>query len=108
MKKLITTIPSFLANQLHIMLMVAASLLSQSANAQDSTYSNYLAKNNEKINIGVNNSFAIFNDAFYNNQLFLVTESHGYYQPNQLDAQLFKQINKKNGVRYYVAEIDFS
>ena len=108
MKKLITTIPSFLANQLHIMLMVAASLLSQSANAQDSTYSNYLAKNNEKINIGVNNSFAIFNDAFYNNQLFLVTESHSYYQPNQLDAELFKQINKKNGVRYYVAEIDFS
>jgi len=108
MKKLITTTTHFLANQLHIFLIIAAGFLSQPATAQDSTYSNYLAKNNEKITIGGNNSLAIFDEAFYNNQLFLVTESHGYYKPNQLDAELFMQINKKNGVRYYVAEIDFS
>ncbi len=40
--------------------------------------------------------------------MFLVTESHGYYKPHEIDAELFKQINKKNGVRYYVAEVDFS
>ncbi len=108
MKKLMTTTTNFLANQLHIFVILAASLLTQSANAQDSTYSNYLAKNNEKITIGGSNSYAIFDEAFYNNQLFLVTESHGYYKPNQLDAELFKQINKKNGVRYYLAEVDFS
>ena len=108
MKKLITTAKNFLANQLHIFLIVIAGFISQPAFAQDSTYSNYLAKNKEKITLGGNNAFAIFDDAFYNNQLFLVTESHGYYQPNQLDAELFKQINKKNGVRYYLAEVDFS
>ncbi|MFN0082764.1 MAG: hypothetical protein ACKVOM_09630 [Ferruginibacter sp.] len=108
MKKLITSTFSFLANYLHILLIITASFLSQPTIAQDSTYSNYLAKNNEKITLGATNDFAIFDDAFYNHQLFLVTESHGYYKPNQLDAELFKQINKKNGVRYYVAEVDFS
>lgn len=108
MKTFNSTAIGFLANRLHILLIVIASFLSQSTIAQDSTYSNYLAKNNEKITLGTTNEFAIFDDAFYNNQLFLVTESHGYYKPNQLDAELFKQINKKNGVRYYVAEIDFS
>lgn len=108
MKKFNSTAIGFLANQLHILLIVIASFLGQSTIAQDSTYSNYLAINNEKITLGTTNEFAIFDDAFYNNQLFLVTESHGYYKPNQLDAELFKQINKKNGVRYYVAEIDFS
>ncbi len=108
MKKMITTATNFLANLLHLLLIVVASFLSQLAIAQDSSYSNFLAKNNEKITLGGNNSFTIFDDAFYKNQLFLVTESHGYYKPNQLDAALFKQINKKNGVRYYVAEIDFS
>jgi len=108
MKKLMSITTSFLANQLHILLIVTASFLSQPTIAQDSTYSNYLAKNNEKITLGATNEFAIFDDAFYNNQLFLVTESHGYYKPNQLDAELFKQMNKKNGVRYYLAEIDFS
>ncbi len=108
MKKIVSNISHFLANQLHLLIMIVASFISQHAAAQDSTYANYLAKNNEKITIGGSNSFAIFDEAFYNNQLFLVTESHGYYKPHEIDAELFKQINKKNGVRYYVAEVDFS
>jgi len=108
MKKMITNTTGSLANHLHIFLVITAGFLSQTITAQDSTYTNYLAQNNEKITLGGNNSFNILDEAFYDNQLFLVTESHGYYKPNQLDAELFKQINKKTGLRYYLAEIDFS
>jgi hypothetical protein len=112
MKKLITQTGNFVANQLHIIIAIIAFIiicfLTQTAKAQDSTFSNYLAKNNEKIIIGETNQFAIFNEAFYKNQVFLVSESHGYAKPHLLDADLFMQINKKNGVRYYIAEIDFS
>jgi hypothetical protein len=99
---------NFLANQLHILLIILASFFAQQAVAQDSTYTTYLAKNNEKITIGSNNSFSLLDKAFYSNELFLLTESHGYAKPHQLDAELFKQLNKKTGVRYYLAEIDFA
>lgn len=112
MKKLITQTGNFVANQLHIIIAIIAfaviCFLTQTAKAQDSTFSNYLAKNNEQITIGGENKFAIFDKAFYDNQVFLVSESHGYAKPHQLDAELFIQINKKNGVRYYIAEMDFS
>lgn len=108
MKKAIETSGHFLANQLHILFIILTSVLTQPLMAQDSTYINYLQQNLEKINIGGINRFAIFDDNFYNNQLFLVSESHGYAKPHQLDAELFMQINKKNGVRYYLAEVDFS
>ncbi len=112
MKKLITQTGNFVANQLHIIITIIAFILicflTQTVKAQDSTFSNYLAKNNEQITIGGDNKFAIFDEAFYDNQVFLVSESHGYAKPQQLDAELFMQINKKNGVRYYIAEIDFS
>jgi len=108
MKKITTDTFNFLANQLHMLIIVFATFLSQHAAAQDSSYAEYLSKNNEKITIGGKNNFAILDDTFYQNQVFFVSESHGYYKPHQLDAALFKQINKKNGVRYYLAEIDFS
>lgn len=112
MKKFISNITQFVKNQLHliiaILVFILVCFLTQTAKAQDSTFTNYLAKNNEKIAIGGSNQFAIFDEAFYKNQVFFVSESHGYAKPHQLDAELFMQINKKNGVRYYIAEIDFS
>jgi hypothetical protein len=108
MKKLMKNSSNFLANQLHLLFIILSSFFAQSVTAQDSVYTNYLTQNNEKITISGNNAFSLFDDAFYSNQLFLVTESHGYAKPHQLDAELFKQLNKKTGVRYYLAEIDFS
>lgn len=112
MKKLITQTRDFLANQLHIIIGMAAFIIicffSTTVIAQDSIYSNYLAKNSEQIKIGGSNKFAIFNEAFYSNQVFLVSESHGYAKPQQLDAEIFMQLNKKNGVHHYIAEVDFS
>jgi hypothetical protein len=108
MKKVILTCSNFAASQLHLLLIIISSFFSQHAAAQDSSYTNYLKNNHEKITIGSNKSLAIFDDAFYSNQIFLVSESHGYMKPHQLDLELFKMINRKTGLRYYLAEIDFS
>ncbi len=108
MKKAIASRGHFVANQLHILIIILSGFLSHTLVAQDSSYSKYLQQSHEKITVGGNNRFTIFDDSFYNNQLFLVSESHGYAKPHELDAELFKQINKKNGVRYYLAEVDFS
>ena len=108
MKKITSNTFNFLGNQLHILMIVIATLFGQQTVAQDSAYASYLSTNNEKITLDGKNDFALFDDAFYQNQVFFVSESHGYYKPHQLDAELFKQINKRNGVRYYIAEVDFS
>jgi hypothetical protein len=115
MKKVIVNSSNFLANQLHVLLIIISSFFVQTIAAQpaatilaDSSYTNYLKNNHEKISIGGTNNFTLFDQDFYNNQLFLVSESHGYSIPHQLDLELFKQINKKAGVRYYLAEIDCS
>ncbi len=108
MKKAISTISNFAASQLHILLIIVSSFLGQQAAAQDSSYTTYLKNNHEKIAIGSNKSLAIFDEAFYSNQVFLVSESHGYMKPQELDLELFKMISQKTGLRYYLAEMDFS
>lgn len=50
--------------------------------------------------------FPIFDKTFYDNQLFLLGESHGYQKPQQVDLALLKHFNKRIGVRYYIAEVD--
>lgn len=95
-------------NKLSVILVVLLLLAYKPQMAQDSSYTRYLQHNHEKIIPGLTNQFVLFDAAFYNNQLFLVSESHGYGKPHELDLELFKQINKKNGVRYYLAEIDCS
>jgi hypothetical protein len=115
MKKVFVNSSNFLANQLHVLLIIMSSFFVQTVTAQpiqsmseDSGYTNYLKNNHEKISIGGTNNFTLFDQDFYNNQLFLVSESHGYATPHQLDLELFKQINKKTGLRYYLAEMDCS
>lgn len=108
MKKVILTCSNFMATYLHLLLIIISSLMGRQAAAQDSSYTNYLKNNHEKIAIGSNKSPGIFDDAFYNNQVFLVSESHGYQKPHELDLELFKMISNKTGLRYYLAEIDFS
>ena len=96
MKKITTNTFNFLANQFHMLMIILATFFSQNAAAQDSSYADYLSTHNEKIIINGKNNFVLFDNNFYQNQVFFVSESHGYYKPHQLDAELFKQINKKN------------
>ena len=108
MKKLIENSLHFASNQLHILIMLVGSIVNMPAMAQDSSTTNYLKQNGEKIDIGGNNRFTLFDEVFYQNQVFLLSESHGYDKPQELDFEIFKQLNQKTGVRYYLAEMDAS
>ncbi|GAB3882141.1 TraB/GumN family protein [Spirosoma agri] len=60
----------------------------------------------EEIVLGSSNNFKLFDDAFYQNQLFLLGESHGVQKPQDVDFELLKHLNQKLGIRYYIAEVD--
>jgi hypothetical protein len=69
----------------------------------------YLRKNKQLIALQNKNAFvteALFNEAFYDNQVFLLGENHGLADVQKLDQQLFIHLNQKAGVRHYIAEID--
>ncbi len=108
MKKRIENSLQLLSNQLHILIMLVGSIASMPAMAQDGLTTQYLQQNKEKIEVGGNNRFNLFDEAFYQNQVFLLSESHGYDKPHELDFEIFKQLNQKTGVRYYIAEMDAS
>lgn len=52
--------------------------------------------------------FSLFDDAFYQNQFFLLGESHGVAKPQEVDLRLLTHLNKRVGVRFYIAEVDAS
>jgi hypothetical protein len=49
-----------------------------------------------------------FDTEFYNNHVFLLGENHGYADAQLLDKYLLMHLNKKVGLRYYLAEMDSS
>lgn len=51
-------------------------------------------------------AFALFDQKFYDNQLFLLGEAHGVQRPQELDFALLKHLNQRAGVRTYLAEVD--
>ncbi|WP_400191839.1 hypothetical protein [Hymenobacter sp. B81] len=51
-------------------------------------------------------AFRLFDEAFYQNQLFLLGESHGVQRPQEIDFALLRHLNERAGVRYYLAEVD--
>jgi hypothetical protein len=57
---------------------------------------------------GIPDNLPVFDAAFYDNQLFLLGESHGVQKPQAIDFALLKHLNQRVGVRYYVAEVDMS
>ncbi len=57
---------------------------------------------------GIPDNLPVFDDAFYQNQLFLLGESHGFQRVQDVDFALLKHLNQRVGVRYYVAEVDMS
>lgn len=74
--------------------------------AQENTVSESLPQ--QEIVPGKAGNFTLFDKAFYDNQLFLLGESHGMQKPQELDYELLKHLNERVGVRYYVAEVDQS
>lgn len=79
--------------------------VSGSVSAQSDSMA-YTSLPKQEIIPGESQNFTIFNDDFYQNQLFLLGESHGIQKAQTLDFELLKHLNQKVGVRYYVAEVD--
>lgn len=64
----------------------------------------YLAKNKIEITNTINDK--LFDDDFYNSQVFLLGEIHGYADNQKVDKELLFFLNKKLSVKYYIAEMD--
>lgn len=64
----------------------------------------YLTKNNTEITNSINDK--LFDDDFYKSKVFLLGEIHGYADNQKLDKELLFFLNKKLGVKYYIAEMD--
>ncbi len=108
MKQIVTNITHVIMSYLHFLIFIIAQFIALHIRAQQSSIKDYLIANSQRIVIDSNNSFTIFDKAFYENQIFLSSESHGYAKPHAIDFELFKHINQKIGVKYYIAEIDMA
>ncbi|MDR2275985.1 MAG: hypothetical protein LBF27_34080 [Sphingobacterium sp.] len=72
--------------------------------SQEQKFTDYLKTNQEQISDNMEGK--LFDDKFYNSQIFLFGEVHGFADNQKMDAIFLKFLNKKEGVRYYVAEMD--
>ncbi|MGJ1361256.1 hypothetical protein ACR79B_06785 [Sphingobacterium spiritivorum] len=64
----------------------------------------YLTKNKSQITDSINSE--LFDQDFYKSTVFLLGEIHGYADNQKLDKELLFFLNKRLGVRYYIAEMD--
>ncbi|RXM41621.1 hypothetical protein, partial [Flavobacterium sp. YO64] len=64
----------------------------------------YLAKNQVEITQSINEK--LFDDDFYKSKVFLLGEIHGYADNQTLDKEMLFFLNKKAGIKYYIAEMD--
>lgn len=74
-------------------------------NSSDPQYISYLNSNKEIIQ-NENPVFELFDTTFYDHQLFLLGESHGFAIPQKMDFQLLKHLRNKTGGIHYLAEMD--
>lgn len=69
----------------------------------------YLSKNKRNIpkrNLDEQRLKHLFEADFYENNVFLLGENHGFADVQEIDKLLFIHLNKKIGLRYYLAEMD--
>ncbi|MCR4030794.1 MULTISPECIES: hypothetical protein [Flavobacterium] len=64
----------------------------------------YLSKNNVQISNSINEK--LFDTDFYKSQVFLLGEIHGYADNQVIDREMLFFLNKKIGIKYYIAEMD--
>ncbi|WP_375446783.1 hypothetical protein [uncultured Fibrella sp.] len=92
-------------SSLLIILLVTNWVYVHPASAQD--FRTYLSKNAISYQPGQHTSYSLFDSAFYQNDVFLLGEVHGYAAPQTIDLDLLKHLNQRVGLRYYLAEMDF-
>jgi hypothetical protein len=64
----------------------------------------YLSKNKTEITNSINEN--LFDNDFYQSRVFLLGEIHGFADNQKLDKELLFFLNKKLGIKYYIAEMD--
>ncbi|WP_433833891.1 hypothetical protein [Flavobacterium anhuiense] len=64
----------------------------------------YLSKNNVQVSGSIDGK--LFDADFYKSQVFLLGEIHGYADNQTIDKEMLFFLNKKAGVKYYIAEMD--
>ncbi|MDO1450611.1 hypothetical protein Q0590_30335 [Rhodocytophaga aerolata] len=75
---------------------------------ESSVHQAYLQQHKQEINLSAEDEFSLFDSAFYQNQIFILAEVHGFAAPQELDYRLLKHLNQQTGLRYYLAEVDYS
>ncbi|TFZ65607.1 hypothetical protein E4631_15405 [Hymenobacter sp. UV11] len=87
------------------MLLGAALLLAGAARAQqpDSVFAD---APRETLDLASPPRFALYDQAFYQNKVFLLGESHGVQRLQDVDFALLRHLNQRAGVRRYLAEVD--
>jgi hypothetical protein len=78
-----------------------------SQGTESDSHQAYLKKNMEQIALDSSPTFQIFDQEFYQNQVILLGETHGYQVPQELDFVILKHLNARAGVRNYLAEVDY-
>ena len=73
----------------------------------ESTPHQHYLKRNQQLVSGGASDFTLFDETFYQNQVFMLAEVHGFEQPQTLDLSLLKHLHQRVGVRYYLAEVDY-
>lgn len=66
----------------------------------------YLSENNVKLDMSQADGNFAFDDNFYANRFFMLGEMHGYARVQSIDLALLTHLNKRLGVRDYMAETD--
>jgi len=82
-------------------LYISSKIFLESKNEENISY---LSKNNVQISGSINEK--LFDADFYKSQVFLLGEIHGYADNQAIDKEMLLFLNKKAGVKYYIAEMD--
>jgi hypothetical protein len=72
---------------------------------ENAAHLNYLSQHKEVLDRKTS-IFKSFDSVFYSNNVFILSENHGYEDVQILDDQLLIHLNKTVGVRFYIAEMD--
>ncbi|GLB49394.1 hypothetical protein [Neptunitalea lumnitzerae] len=64
-------------------------------------------KNNKKVILENRDRLnGFFDQEFYDSDVFLLGENHGFAEVQNIDFELLKHLNQKIGLKYYIAEMD--
>ncbi len=74
--------------------------------AQTSSTNQYLQTNHRPFLPDTATRYDLFDSAFYQNDVFVLGENHGYAAPQAIDLALLKHLNQRVKLRYYLAEMD--